>query len=45
MRERVLDDIEAGRIVKEPQDETLATWEPSWERPPMERPAEEAASA
>lgn len=43
--ERVLDDIEAGRIVEQPQDETLATWEPSWERPPMERPAEEAASA
>jgi methionyl-tRNA formyltransferase len=37
---RVLDDIEAGRIVEQPQDETLATWEPSWDRPPMERPSD-----
>ena len=33
--ERALTDIEAGRIVREEQDETLATWEPSWERPPL----------
>jgi methionyl-tRNA formyltransferase len=35
--ERVLDDVEAGRVVKRPQDESLATWEPSWERPPLDR--------
>jgi methionyl-tRNA formyltransferase len=36
--ERVLDDLQAGRIVQLPQDERYATWEPSWERPPMFRP-------
>lgn len=34
----VLADIAAGRIVKTPQDESCATWEPSWNRPPMHRP-------
>jgi methionyl-tRNA formyltransferase len=33
--EKVLADIKTGMIVKIPQDETLATWEPAWERPPM----------
>lgn len=28
----VLDDVSAGRIVKQPQDEALATWEPAFER-------------
>jgi methionyl-tRNA formyltransferase len=37
---QVLGDIEAGNLVKQPQDESLATWEPGWERPPMERPAD-----
>lgn len=35
--ERVLADIEAGNVVRRPQDESLATWEPSWERPPLDR--------
>ncbi|MBU6167179.1 MAG: methionyl-tRNA formyltransferase [Alphaproteobacteria bacterium] len=33
-----LRDLAAGRIVKAPQDEAAATWEPSWERPPLGRP-------
>ncbi len=33
-----LRDLAAGVIVKEPQDEANATWEPSWERPPIGRP-------
>jgi methionyl-tRNA formyltransferase len=37
---RVLDDIEAGRIIRQDQDESLASWEPSWDRPPMERQPE-----
>lgn len=36
--DKTLKDIEAGRLIMEPQDETLATWEPSWERPPLYRP-------
>jgi methionyl-tRNA formyltransferase len=36
--EKVLTDISGGRLVKTPQDESLATWEPSWERPPIMRP-------
>lgn len=36
--DKVLRDIEAGRLVMEPQDEALATWEPSWDRPPLYRP-------
>src|SRR6185437_10864892 len=35
---RVLADVSAGRKVAVPQDSTLATWEPSWERPPVFRP-------
>jgi methionyl-tRNA formyltransferase len=35
---RVLDDLELGLVVAVPQDETLATWEPSWQRPPLRRP-------
>lgn len=35
---RVLADLEAGRIVAVPQDDQFATWEPSWERPPVRRP-------
>ena len=34
----VLDDIERGQLVRVPQDERCATWEPSWERPPVHRP-------
>jgi len=33
--ERVFADIDAGRIVAEPQDEALATWEPALDRPPL----------
>ncbi len=36
--ERVLDDLNRGRIVRVDQDEACATWEPSWDRPPVERP-------
>lgn len=35
---QVLTDIAGGLLVKIPQDETLATWEPSWERQPIPRP-------
>lgn len=31
-------DLSAGRIVKVPQDAHVATWEPSWDRPPVYRP-------
>ena len=34
----VLADLSAGRKVAVPQDESLATWEPSWDRPPIFRP-------
>ena len=33
-----LGDIEGGTLVRLPQDESLATWEPSWERAPIPRP-------
>lgn len=36
--DRVLGDLENGVIVAVPQDDSLATWEPSWERPPLRRP-------
>lgn len=36
--ERTLQDLEGGVIVAAPQDETLASWEPSWGRPPLRRP-------
>ena len=35
---KVLDDLAAGVVVAVPQDERFATWEPSWERPPVRRP-------
>jgi len=35
----VLDTLNtAGHIEYRPQDEELATWEPSWQRPPLHRP-------
>lgn len=36
--ERVLRDLSAGVIVRVPQDEGVATWEPSWGREPIARP-------
>lgn len=36
--EDVLRDLDNGVIVRIPQDHDLATWEPSWERPPLHRP-------
>lgn len=33
-----LADMDAGLVVCVPQDEALATWEPSWERPRLHRP-------
>ncbi len=35
---QVVADVADGRCVAVPQDEELATWEPSWERPPLRRP-------
>lgn len=35
---RVLADLDASRLVRVPQDEACATWEPSWDRPPVPRP-------
>lgn len=37
LRESVLE-VLAGAVRAVPQDEALATWEPSWERPPLYRP-------
>lgn len=34
----VLHDLDRGVMVEVPQDELNATWEPSWERPPLHRP-------
>lgn len=34
----VLSDLAAGVVVAVPQDEELATWEPSWDRAPLRRP-------
>lgn len=34
----VLADLAAGLVVSVDQDEAAATWEPSWERPPLFRP-------
>lgn len=34
----VLADLADGHVGYEPQDERLATWEPSWDRPPLHRP-------
>ena len=36
--ERTLSDIGKGVLVKIPQDEALATWEPSFNPPPLRRP-------
>jgi methionyl-tRNA formyltransferase len=36
--ESVLADLDRGLIVRVDQDEACATWEPSWDRPPVERP-------
>jgi methionyl-tRNA formyltransferase len=30
--------LDDGIARMQPQDEALATWEPSWERPPLHRP-------
>lgn len=35
---KVLDDLHRGYMIEVPQDERFATWEPSWERPPLFRP-------
>ena len=35
---QTLADIEAGTLVKIPQDEALSTWEPSFDPPPLRRP-------
>jgi len=35
---KVLADLDRGVIVRVAQDEACATWEPSWDRPPVERP-------
>ncbi|WP_297831696.1 formyltransferase family protein [Thermomonas sp.] len=35
--ERVLGDVGAGRIVKRPQDESLASWEPAFDRPALSK--------
>lgn len=35
---KVLAELDAGVMVEIPQDEAYATWEPSWERPPLHRP-------
>lgn len=33
----VVDDVAAGHLVRVPQDESLATWEPAFERPSLAR--------
>jgi methionyl-tRNA formyltransferase len=35
---QVLNDLQLGVMVEVPQEEEFATWEPSWERPPLHRP-------
>lgn len=35
---KALRDIDGGRLVRVPQADHLATWEPSWDRPPLRRP-------
>lgn len=35
---KAVNDVSRGTIVREPQDERCATWEPSWDRPPLHRP-------
>ena len=36
--EQTLGDVEGGTLVQIPQDEALATWEPSFNPPPLRRP-------
>lgn len=36
--EKVLADLDNGLIIRVDQDDACATWEPSWDRPPVERP-------
>ena len=36
---RVVDDVAAGRMVRTPQEEGLATWEPAFDRPSLSRGA------
>lgn len=36
--DKVLADLDRGLVVRVDQDEACATWEPSWDRPPVERP-------
>lgn len=36
--EKVLSDITSGRLVKRAQNESIATWEPSWQRQPITKP-------
>jgi methionyl-tRNA formyltransferase len=33
-----LRDLTNSVLIQEPQDESFATWEPSWDRPPLHRP-------
>jgi len=35
---QVLRDLDRGLLIEVPQDERVATWEPSWDRPPLFRP-------
>lgn len=35
---KVLEDIESGTLVRIPQDESMATWEPAFGPPPLHRP-------
>lgn len=35
---RVVAEVDGGRITRIPQAEDLATWEPSWARPPLHKP-------
>ena len=42
---KVFADMSAGRVVCVPQDESAATWEPSWERPRLHRPELPAIAA
>lgn len=35
---RVLGELDSGLVTEFEQDEACATWEPSWERPPLHRP-------
>lgn len=35
---KVVADVDDGRVGYSPQDDSLATWEPSWQRPRLHRP-------